>query len=310
MVGMNVTGNLVQGNYIGPDISGGGPLGNNGTGVKIDFGAYENVIGGTTAAASNVISGHTGSGVGIMTGQGGPGTGNAVLRNLIFSNDGLGIDLNLDGATPNDPGDSDTGPNDLQNCATLTAACNVGGTVTIEGSLNSAASTEFTLEFFTASQFGLAGNGGAKTFLGSATVTTNSNGVANFVVNLAASGGFIQAVTATVTDQDNNTSELSNVRPIGSPILYLVDDRNGNCLRLLGNSYVFRAAGRTYTGPAVITETATKVTFQSAASDPNYLTGSADITRRNASARFQAPRGGTTIHNIFDSNTENNGICP
>ena len=38
-----------------------------------------------------------------------------ITQNEIYGNDSLGINLGLDGITPNDPGDVDTGPNDLVN---------------------------------------------------------------------------------------------------------------------------------------------------------------------------------------------------
>ncbi len=56
------SGNVVEGDYIGTDITGGLVLGN-GLGVEIDTGASGNTIGGITAAARNVVSGNSGSGV-------------------------------------------------------------------------------------------------------------------------------------------------------------------------------------------------------------------------------------------------------
>ena len=71
---------LVEGNYIGPDITGTQIVGAQPDGVDIDDGASDNVIGGTTAAAANVISGNVNSGVGFF---GAGTTGNVVEGNDI-----------------------------------------------------------------------------------------------------------------------------------------------------------------------------------------------------------------------------------
>jgi hypothetical protein len=56
----NATGNHIEGNFIGTDVSGNLDLGNNGNGVRVEN-APNNTIGGTTAAARNVISGNGGT---------------------------------------------------------------------------------------------------------------------------------------------------------------------------------------------------------------------------------------------------------
>lgn len=43
------------------------------------------------------------------------GVGTTLRDNYIYSNGGLGIDINGDGFTPNDANDSDNGTNHLQN---------------------------------------------------------------------------------------------------------------------------------------------------------------------------------------------------
>src|SRR5439155_8152020 len=63
------------------------------------------------------------AGAGVLVGV---GTGNSINLNLLYGNGGLGIDLSFagagDGVTPNDPGDGDVGPNNLQNFPMLASA--------------------------------------------------------------------------------------------------------------------------------------------------------------------------------------------
>ncbi len=56
IVGHNDNGNIVQGNYIGTDITGRKALGNSYAGVAIYGGSEGNLIGGTSAGARNIIS--------------------------------------------------------------------------------------------------------------------------------------------------------------------------------------------------------------------------------------------------------------
>jgi hypothetical protein len=56
-------GNVVQGNFIGTDITGAAALGNERDGIFISSGATDNTVGGTTAAARNIISGNAAIGV-------------------------------------------------------------------------------------------------------------------------------------------------------------------------------------------------------------------------------------------------------
>ena len=61
------TGNVVEGNYIGTDVTGANALGNGGYGIN-DFNFADNTIGGTAASAGNVISGNASGGV-FLSGQ-------------------------------------------------------------------------------------------------------------------------------------------------------------------------------------------------------------------------------------------------
>ena len=214
VIGGPSSGNTVQGNFIGTDATGILDRGNSNQGVRIviSASASNNTVGGTTAGAGNTISFNSGDGVAADS-----GTGIAILGNSVFSNTGLGIDLSPDGVTPNDAGDGDAGANNLQNFPILTSAVTGGGTITIGGTLNSAASTDFRVEFFANSACDPSGFGEGETFLGAATATTDSGGTAVFSVGLTKSVSVGAALTATATDPDNNTSEFSACLTAAAP---------------------------------------------------------------------------------------------
>ncbi|NIV29342.1 MAG: hypothetical protein GWN58_07485, partial [Anaerolineae bacterium] len=141
--GSSATGNLVQGNHIGTGIAGTETLGNHYDGINVRTSASGNQIGGSSPGEGNLIAHNGRDGVRVAD-----GIDNLISRNSISSNSGLGINLGSDGVTPNDPGDGDSGANNLQNFPLLTSVTAAGGTTTIQGTLNSTADTAFTLEFF------------------------------------------------------------------------------------------------------------------------------------------------------------------
>ncbi|MGA9773839.1 MAG: BACON domain-containing carbohydrate-binding protein [Blastocatellia bacterium] len=198
------TGNQVRGNKIGTRADGTTSLPNNSAGVQILNSASNNSIGGA-AGEGNIIAFNLGAGVRIET-----GTGNSVQSNSIFSNGALGIDLGNAGITPNDLNDPDAGANNLQNFPVLTLANGAaGGTINIQGTLNSTPSSTFTLHFYSSASCDASGNGEGQTFLGSATTTTAANGNATFNVTITGSASPGQSITATATNSTGNTSEFS-----------------------------------------------------------------------------------------------------
>ncbi len=165
--------NTVIGNLIGTEKNGTDALGNSGSGVLIDGDASDNLVGGTLPGDANTIAFNGENGV--TVGHDGfvpdTSTGNAIGRNSIFSNDGVGIDLADDGTTTNDADDGDIGPNNLQNKPNLTSAENSGGETTVKGSLNSVPNRTFRIRFFSNPE----GNEGKK-YIGAKKVPTDADG--------------------------------------------------------------------------------------------------------------------------------------
>ena len=114
--------------------------------------------------------------------------GNSILGNAIFANGPVaspipGIDLNGNGVDINDTGDLDpdrTGSNRTQNHPVLSAAMTNGaGSATFAGSLNSAASTTYRIEFFASTAADATGYGEGQRYLGFTNVTTDGAGNAD-----------------------------------------------------------------------------------------------------------------------------------
>jgi hypothetical protein len=72
-------GDVIQGNYVGTDVTGTVAQPNSGNGIQI-IDTRDNTIGGTTSSTGNVISGNAGEGLRI---DGAPATGNLVQGNFI-----------------------------------------------------------------------------------------------------------------------------------------------------------------------------------------------------------------------------------
>jgi CSLREA domain-containing protein len=200
--------NIVLGNKVGTDVTGTLNLGNGFAGIWLEN-ADNTTLGGTTAGQGNTIAFNQGDGI-YFRYNSGQAVGNLILGNSIFGNTGLGINLgNTDGVTPNDTGDTDTGANNLQNFPVLTTAYTSPGLTTMTGSLNSEASKTYRLEFFANPSCDASGYGEGQTYLGFANVATDANGDAVINVSLPVNVPVGQAITATATDPDNNTSEFS-----------------------------------------------------------------------------------------------------
>ena len=215
LIGVAASNNIIAGNVIGASASG-GPLGNGGNGVLITEGSG-NQIGGASAGDANTLAYNNGAGVMILS-----GTGNRMQRNSIHDNGGLGIDLDGDGVTPNDPQDPDTGANLLQNFPALTGATVAGG-VSVAGSINSTPNTELIIAVYGNSTCDASGYGEGASYIGAIDLTTAANGNATFSTTFpAAADGFW--LTASATDPAGNTSEFGPCRALSC---YLDFNSNG-----------------------------------------------------------------------------------
>jgi Tol biopolymer transport system component len=214
--GVGGTLNSVQHNLIGEGL-GGEALGNGFYGIAIGEGAAQNLIGGSVAAA-NVIAYNVDSGIwvqGLSVGR--YARRNKISANSIHDNGHVGIDL-FDasggfeppyGVTPNDAGDADVGGNDLQNFPVIASAVIGIGTLTIDARLSSQTGSAYVLEFFASVACDASRYGEGKTYLGTASATTDVSGQLRVLPTFPVSVTPGTPITATATDPLGNTSEFS-----------------------------------------------------------------------------------------------------
>jgi FG-GAP-like repeat len=203
-----VSDNVVEGNLIGTDITGSRALGNAAGGVFIEDGGSGITIGGATAAAGNLIANNGGPGVTVGSSPSDLCIGNQITANRIFGNTGPAIDLGSGpGVIDNGPAPR-LGPNNLQNFPVFVRT-DYGQ---IEGTLaGSLPDTTFRIDVYASAAYGPGGSGAAQVYLGSLSATTDASGQVSFAVPFTAPEG-LPILTATATDPQGNTSELSTLR--------------------------------------------------------------------------------------------------
>jgi hypothetical protein len=278
-ISVGSSNNIIQGNLIGTDATGTGPLPNLEDGI---FGGRNTIVGGIGAGERNVIAFN---GLRGITNGGPQGASNSYRGNSIHSNGtsgspfgpGLGIDLGPGGPTPNDPGDADTGANNLQNFPIIASVTAGGSSTNVKGSLNSSATSSFNLDFYRNSACDPSGFGEGEHWIGSTLVTTDAQGNANFDVTFPVSTASIELLTATATDQAGNTSEFSPCATVGSTIGLSI----GDVTALEGNSGT--------------TSFSFPVTLQSAATQDVVVTFATQVGTAIPSVDFVAAAGTITI---------------
>jgi hypothetical protein len=220
------TDNLIEGNVIGADVTGTQPLGNGADGVSIE-GATGNLV------VENTIAFNAGAGIFVEEISQQSGFSNGLIRNSIFSNTSLGIDLGLtfDGENletpdqvnfPQDEGDPDVGANNVQNFPRITGVdVTKGGPTSVTGFFRSAPNSQYRIEFFASEERHPTGFGEGQFFLGDYDLTTDANGAHDFTAPVGAIPSGYEFVTCTATDLNdrgsgpaNDTSEFCGAFPV------------------------------------------------------------------------------------------------
>lgn len=227
-LGENSSNNTFLKNYIGyfPDSSEFGQtgrssdsrshtdFGNSASGILVTDGAQGNTLGGATPETGLVIANSNGNGITISSTA---GNGNSLGANSIFGNTGFGIDLGGDGFTMNDPGDADSGPNNLQNYPEIVSKQIVSDELVIEFKVDSApANSDYGTNGVLVKFFKADSSGQGEVYLGATFYTVsdyNSLAPGTKIVNLGDITvlGISQfdRITATATDAAGNSSEFT-----------------------------------------------------------------------------------------------------
>lgn len=197
------TATRIQGNAIGESAFG-LPAGNGYDGVYIEQ-STDTRIGGDGGGEGNRIANNGASGVRVYSGE-----RNTISRNSIDENDWLAIDIGDDGGvTPNDDDDLDAGANGLLNHPDLSSVESLPGATLVRGHYDGAPEAPFRLEFFSNEACDPFDNGEAAIFRHAVDVATGVDGTVEFEVTLPVSVPAGTVVAATATDDDGNTSDLS-----------------------------------------------------------------------------------------------------
>ena len=209
LTGSRATDTEITENHIGTTASG-AALGNTGSGIHIGESSRTNRI------EENTIANNGGDGVAVESSG---STRNAIRRNAIHDNTGDGIDLGGDGATTNDTGDSDTGPNNLQNYPTSISFASRGEVATVTFTLDVTSGRRYHIDFYSCDA---ATNGEGKELLGSALLpSASSTGQNQYIASTlrdqisrikAPSGTHITA-TATESTSIRSTGSTSEFAP-------------------------------------------------------------------------------------------------
>jgi len=174
------------------------------------------VVGSGTAIIESQVVANAGKGITVV-GSYGLSTRRVSIRgSSIYGNGGLGIDLDDDGVTANDPGDGDGGTNDGMNLPTLSATYD-GSQTTISGTLDTASPASATVDLFTCQTPDPSGQGPGQQMLGWA--TPDAGGAFRLTLDGPLPFAF---VSATATNAGGSTSEFSATVTVSGGARHLV----------------------------------------------------------------------------------------
>ncbi len=180
---------FIGGNLIGTDPIGNTTIGNGGNGILVSDFSMADIV-------ANRVFGSSANGIAITD-----SASCALESNSCYFNLELGIDLGNDDVTMNDPGDTDPGPDGLQNFPVITSA-SYDGLLHFTGTLNSAPSQDYRIEFFVSPTCELSGFGEGYYPAGTVDTTTGLGGDAFFSLDVFPNGFSIspgEVVTATAS---------------------------------------------------------------------------------------------------------------
>jgi parallel beta-helix repeat protein len=263
---LSSTGDLIEGNYIGTDISGHYALGNTGDGIDIQgcsgITVSRNIVANNSGYGLLLLGARTVSLFGNWLGTDvsglwpmGNGNDGVFLQgssaniigsaapggaNLIEFNQGAGVDIftgTSNAISANSIFDNaddgillSPGANQDQAAPSLTDAMTTYGTTRVHGSLQSQPNVIFHLEFFASPAWDPTSRAEGQVFLGSTNVLTDAAGAVSFVAILPVTAPAGTVLTATATDVGGNTSAFSGAVPVttGPQNVSLSITLNGN----------------------------------------------------------------------------------
>lgn len=203
---------VIRGNYIGVGADGTTSVPNDYDGIALSY--SDNVSIEDNIIANNVGSGlsifqnndvvyvadnliYNNDGDGVQLGPDEDSTDVSMVRNQIYGNTQLGIDLNSDEVTQNDTLDPDVGPNDLLNFPVYTTIADDGSDTDVAFKLDVPAG-DYRVEFFSNTSADPSGYGEGQNYLGYADVTSAGAGEQSYVHTLTGVTGESNfALTAT-----------------------------------------------------------------------------------------------------------------